>query len=124
MDNHKTIKTVSAFGLAVLADRYIIGEQDLRRNAMYGAALSTAIFGSDIIMAGVDALPIHIPTVSKSLYDGKTLTSRIVEVGSAVAVTQVLNSKVLGNDVNAVDGEFMFRAGVTALIDFYLSNFN
>lgn len=115
--DHKSFKILSAFGVSVFLDHYLIGETNWYNNSLYGVALGTAMFSSEFVMAGIDSLPVHIPTISKSLYDGKTLTSRIVEISIMTGTSTLINSKGFNNTKMQGTDELVFRVGMSAAID-------
>ena len=89
---NSTIAKPALMGLYAMAiDKFYLGEQDMNRTLYFGAACAAGNYASNWVTPIVNPLVKSIPSLSSSLYETKTLTDRIVEVGSSAGTVYVLN---------------------------------
>ena len=112
--DHLTTKTAAAFGLSIVADRMLFGETDMMKNTYFAVASSVGIYSAHLVTPLVNLIP--IPSLNASMYDGKTLTQRIAEVGTSSVLSYALNRYIFRNDEYA--NELMYRIGTIVAIDF------
>lgn len=101
---------------SMLIDKFYLGERDMNKTLYFGLASAVGSYASEWVVPVVNPLVKSIPSLSTGLYETKTLTDRIVEVGSSTATVYVLNKYILNND-NYKD-EILLRMGVIAVADF------
>jgi hypothetical protein len=94
-------------------DKFYLTERDTMRSIYFGSAVAIGNYSAEYVAPLVHMLP--IPSIAKGLYDGKTLTERIIEIGSSSGVAYVLNRYVINND--PYNGELMMRLGIIAVSD-------
>ena len=115
MDTSVMIKPLVAGATAVVLDKYFVGEQDMTRNLYFGVAVGLGIYASEFLTPLADMLPM-LPSLNDNLYEGKTLTKRIVEVSSGSASAYFINKFLLHNDDHA--NEWMWRLAIVGACDF------
>jgi hypothetical protein len=109
------IKPMVAGAVAVLLDRNIIGETDTMKNVYFGAAVAVGIYASNFLTPLVDMLPM-LPSLNSNMYEGKTLSKRIVEVGSASGTAFLVNKYLMHNDSHPE--ELYYRLAIIGACDF------
>ena len=110
-----TTKTVAAFGISIALDMVLFGERDLMKSAYFGAATSSGIYSSGIVVTPIlQALP--LPSVNSSALDGKTVVQRGAEIATSAALSYGVNRYLLKND-DFGNSEMYFRLGTIALVD-------
>ena len=112
MDN-SLLKPLVVGAIAGALDKFYLNEKVATRSLYFGAAVAVGNYSAEYIAPLVNMLP--IPTISKNLYDGKTLMDRIVEVGASTATAYILNKYILRNDPYV--NEMMTRVAVIAVAD-------
>jgi hypothetical protein len=113
MTDQSIFKPAVVGAVAVVLDKYWMGERDMMRSMYFGGAVAVGNYASEYIAPLVNFIP--IPTISKGLYDGKTLVDRIAEVSSSAGFAYMVNKYLLNND--PYTGELMKRIGVIAVAD-------
>ena len=113
MTDQSNLKPLVVGAVAVVLDKYWLGEVDMMRSVYFGGAVAVGNYASQYIAPMINFIP--IPTISKDLYDGKTLVDRIAEVGSSAGFAYMVNKYLLEND--PYTNEFMVRVGVIAISD-------
>ncbi len=80
--NQTMLKPVAVGLVAFAIDQFYLKEQNFMRSAYFGGAVAVGNYSAEYIYPLVRHIP--IPTISKDLYEGKTLVDRIAEVGSSL----------------------------------------
>ena len=112
MDSSMTKPLYVGLAGAVL-DKFVMGETDMQKSAIFGGVLAVGTYASEYIAPIIHQIP--IPSLAKGLYDGKTLVTRIAEVGSNAGLTFAVNKYLLRNDNYA--GEMGKRLAVIMASD-------
>lgn len=99
--------------IAGALDMYVMGEENMNRTMMFAGAVAVGNYASQYAVPIIKK--INVATISRNLYDTKTLVERIVEVSSSTAFVYVLNKYVLNNDIYR--NELMKRVGVIVIAD-------
>jgi len=86
------MKAIIAGGVAGLLDKYVLNESVMENSIMFGASVATGIWLGDIVG---NAIPDNMRT---SLFDGKTVETRILEIGGTVGVAYGA-SKLAGREI-------------------------
>lgn len=106
-----TLRPIVASVLGVVADKFIMQEDDIQRSLHFGALCGVGIYASEYIAPMIP----HLPTLSKDLYNGKELAVRIAEVSSMAGTVYIVNKYVTKNDI--YKGEMYQRLAVIAGVD-------
>ena len=109
------MKPLAVAGVAMALDQFVLGETNIMRTAYFGGAVVVGSYASEFVAPLVKDVAGFIPTVSKSLYDSKTLAERIIEISASSGCAYVLNKYVLGNDIYR--DEVLKRIAVIAVSD-------
>ena len=113
LNNPVLIKGASAFGYAMLADKFILGNTNLQSSAMFAGATSAGIIAGEIISNKVVTSGI-LPD-SNGLHEGKMVSQRLLELTIGVGASYGINMFVLKNDYNIND--FLKRIGIITVVD-------
>lgn len=97
--------------VASTLDRFYMGEQSINKNIMFGASVAVGTAVGEVL---TNKLP-KMPTLDKNMYNGKTLTERIAEVGASAGIAYGVNKYVIGND--STSGLTQKRIGVIVASD-------
>jgi hypothetical protein len=117
MSESTLLKPLIAGGIAVALDQMYLKEKYIQRSLYFGAAVAVGEYGAEFVHPIIKH--INIPSLSRDLYDSKTLMERIAEVGVSSGMVYILNKYVLKNDQYAFSGpEFLNRVGIIAVADF------
>jgi hypothetical protein len=109
--NPDMIKPISGALAAVIADKFILNQNDMTRSLYWGAAVGVGLYGAQIL---TPMMPVLIPTATLS--NGKTIEDRAVEIAAGSVGGYAINRYVLKNDFNTND--MYKRIGIVALADF------
>ena len=89
------LKPLIAGAITVAVDKFYYNNDDLMQSLIFGAAVAAsqvlAVFATPTVMAIVQIQ-------NTSMFDGKTLEQRIIELGCGVGTSFVLNRYILKND--------------------------
>lgn len=99
--------------VAAAIDQLYLKEPSVERSLYFGAACALGNYASEYATPLIKMIP--MPSISRDLYDAKTLSTRIAEVGGSVGVCYLLNKYVTGNDVYV--NETFQRLAVIAVAD-------
>lgn len=111
--NNSMLKPAAVGLVAFAIDSYYLKESNFMRSVYFGGAVAVGNYSAEYLYPLVKHIP--IPTISKDLYEGKTLVDRILEVGSSTALTYVINKYIILND--NYRNELLLRMGVIAASD-------
>lgn len=92
------IKPLATGLTAGLIQKYVYADEDMNKVMMFAGAVAIGQYGSQFVTPLASMLP-NMPSISDSLYDGKTLAVRIVEVGSTSGIAYLVNKYLLNNDI-------------------------
>jgi hypothetical protein len=117
MGESTLLKPIIAGGIAVALDQMYLKETNLQRSLYFGAAVAVGEYGAEFVHPIIKH--INIPSLSRDLYDSKTLMERMAEVGISSGVVYIFNKYVLQNDRYPLTAsEFLNRVSVIAAADF------
>ena len=114
--NQTLMKPVVCGIVAATIDRMYLLEKDMSSSIYFGAAVAVGQYAAEYLQPV--AMLVDAPSLSESLYGTKTLTQRIVEIGSSTAMIYILNKYILRNDTYLLtSSELVRRVGVIAASD-------
>ena len=93
------VKPLVAAGVAGALDHLVLGQRDIKQSAMFGGAVGVAILGAGL---ATDMIP-EISFLNMPDYgvDGKTVGSRVLEIGLGAGAAFVLAKYIVKtNDFN------------------------
>ena len=109
------LKTALAFGLGVAFDKFVVGETDMMKNAIYAGSLAVAVYGENTIVSAIET---QIPSIkSASFANEKQMTERAIELATVAGTTHALNSWVLNNEAGQNRNEYWTRMAASMAID-------
>lgn len=112
--NQTLMKPVIVGCIAAAIDKFYLQERDTMRTLYFGAAVAAGNYGAEFVYPLIKHIP--LPTLSRELYEGKTLAERFAEVGMSTGMIYVLNKYIMQNDIYR--NEELIRIGVIAASDF------
>ena len=108
-----TISRPMFVGLSgAVLDKFVMGEEQMQKSLMFGGVLAVGTYASEYIGPLIHLIP--IPSLARNLYEGKTLVTRIVEIGSNSGLTFIVNKYILRGEYQ---GEMYKRLAVIAASD-------
>lgn len=113
------VKPLVGGAVAVLADKFILGNQNMNQSLIFGASVGAGLYGASVV---TPIMPVLIPT--SVLPNGKTIEDRVLEVSAGSVGAYAINRYVLKNDFNRND--MYKKIGIIALSDFvgeYVSDY-
>jgi len=117
MSEQTLTKPLVAGCVAIALDQMYLKERDLTRSLYFGAAVAVGEYSAEFVTPIIKH--INIPSLSRDLYDSKTLMERIAEVSLSAGMVYALNKYILNNDQYIFTrGEFLNRVGVIVASDF------
>ena len=102
------LRPIMVGAVAVALDKYAIGETNLNSSLYFGVG----VYASEYI---APYIAVDLPTPSSTLYNGKTLATRLIEISSSVGGAFLMNKYLLQNDLYR--NEVFKKVGVIALSD-------
>ena len=109
--NDLRTKTLAAFAISVLADKYLIGETNMNRSLMYGAALATSVYFENTIVGAIET---QVPQIKSHFTNEKQAVERALELGTVAVSTHLLNGYLLNNEQSQGSSEYWVRMGISA----------
>jgi len=106
------LRPIMVGAVAVALDKYAIGETNLNSSLYFGVAVGVGVYASEYI---APYIAVDLPTPSSTLYNGKTLATRLIEISSSVGGAFLMNKYLLQNDLYR--NEVFKKVGVIALSD-------
>ena len=110
--NHSLIKPVVAGVTASAVDKYLLGEQNMSKSAIFGVCVAGGVLASEAVAPHI--VP-DLPSLNSQIYNGKQLGLRITEVTSATVSVFAVNKFLLRND--NYSGEVLKRMSIIAVSD-------
>jgi hypothetical protein len=112
-NNPLILKSVSAIGIAALADHYVLKVEDWTSNLMFGgaAAVGLAIGG---YATSLLPFPDNLPSMD-NLYSTKTVLQRVSEISLGAGVSWGIHTYVFKN--NYSPSQYMNQIAVLAVVD-------
>ena len=104
-------RPVAVGATAAVLDRFLMGEQDMMKNAYFGVAVGAGVYAGEMLAPHV----YNFPSLNQQLYSGKTLGTRIAEVSIGGVLGFGVNRYVLRNDLTI--GQATSRLGTIVLAD-------
>jgi hypothetical protein len=108
--------------VASLADRFVMGNPDMKQNMIFGASVGVGNSLGDLVSISFASTGESLFGDSPGLYTGSTLTMRLLEVGASTGIAYGLNKYGLLNDfsndmykkigvivASSVAGTYMFQ---------------
>jgi hypothetical protein len=115
--SEQTLTKPLVAGCVAIALQMYLKERDLTRSLYFGAAVAVGEYSAEFVTPIIKH--INIPSLSRDLYDSKTLMERIVDVSLSAGMVYALNKYVLNNDQYILTrGELLNRIGVIVASDF------
>jgi hypothetical protein len=111
--NQTLMKPVVVGCIAAAIDKFYLQEENSMRSLYFGAAVGAGNYAAEYTYPLIKHIP--MPTLSKDLYEGKTLAERIAEVSMSTSMIFVLNRYILKIDI--YKDEMMMRMGIIAASD-------
>lgn len=87
-------KPVIVGATAAILDKLIMGESDLMKSVYFGVAVGAGVYSGEMIAPYM----YQFPSLNSQLYNGKTLGTRITEVGIGSVLAFGFNRYTLNND--------------------------
>ena len=95
LTNPMYVKPVVAAGIVYAIESYYFKNQDSMASLTFGAAVAVGIIASSYVAPTVLSI---VQLEDTSMYNGKTLETRIVELGCGVGASFILNKYIMNND--------------------------
>ena len=112
MSSTDFVKPAIGAVVAILGDKYILNNQNMNSNAVFGASVGIGIYASGLISPNI---PKFIPDLG-TMANGKLIQDRITEISLSGGSSYVINRFVMQNDYNPSD--MMKKVGIIAAADF------
>jgi hypothetical protein len=98
--------------VAILGDKYILNNQNMNSNAVFGASVGIGIYASSLISPNI---PKFLPDLG-TMASGKALQDRVTEISLSSGSAYIINRYVMQNDYNSSD--MMKKLGIIVAADF------
>jgi hypothetical protein len=105
------VKPLASAGVAVLLDRIVLKQTDLKKNISFGLAV-----GAGISIGSMTAKVLPIPDSPSSFGNGKQIASRLIEITSGCGSAYVVNRFIMKNDADRAG--MIRKVGVIVASDF------
>jgi hypothetical protein len=105
------VKPLASAGVAVLLDRMVLKQTDLKKNISFGLSV-----GAGIGLGSMVAKALPIPDSPSTFANQKQIASRLIEVTSGCGTAYVVNRFVMKNDVDRAG--MIRKVGVILASDF------
>ena len=97
---------------SIVLDKYLLGEAEMMKSVYFGGVVAAGVYASEWV---APMIALDLPSANKTLYNGKTLSTRLIELAVASGGVFVVNKYMLLNDTYR--DEVMKRVGVILLSD-------
>lgn len=111
MSETTLLKPIFMGATIIALDKFVMKQQNMNQSLYFGLAGAIGAYGGAMV---AKAMPLPLPT--GEYFDGKTLETRIAEIGIGAGVGYALNKYALKNDFNRQD--MMNKLALLAASDF------
>jgi hypothetical protein len=111
MSENTLLKPIVMGATIVALDKFVMKTQNMNESLYFGVAGAIGAYGGAMV---AKAMPLPLP--SGEYFDGKTLETRIAEIGIGAGVGYALNKYALKNDYNSKN--MLNKLGILAVSDF------
>jgi hypothetical protein len=111
MSENTLLKPIVMGATVVALDKFVMKNQNMNESLYFGLAGAVGAYGGAMV---AKAMPLPLP--SGDYFDGKTLETRIAEIGVGAGVGYALNKYALKNDFNQKN--MLNKLGILAVSDF------
>ena len=113
------IKAGSSIAISAVLDRFILGEQDMTKNLYFGLATGVGVAAGSYLSTITPAL---LPDDASGLYTGKSVMSRVFEIGGGVGSTVILENYITKSSQSSLTGKLLV-VFVTDFASEYLTDY-
>jgi len=107
------VKALSSAGVAFALDKYYMNQPDMKKSAMFAAAVGIGNYASSYLTSN-DMIPIIVPDLG-TFADGSAVQARVQEIALGAGASYALNKFVFKQTVS--NNDFMKQVGIIIASD-------
>ena len=113
------IKAGASVAISAVLDRFVLGEQEITKNLYFGLATGVGVAAGSYLSSITPAL---LPDDASGLYTGKSVMSRVFEIGAGVGGVVVLDNYITKSNQTSLTGKLLV-VFVTDFASEYLTDY-